>query len=236
MRPGPHADQHRHTDAERCSKKSLKGAGTQAADACRHAAFHVTSIAVVGGGVAESGGRAGDRAPRRRVGLHFDGRHHSRLDRQLRPLSGESSEVLLAMKKLENPARKSTISGRHFHGRPHLGSAAPAARYLYVVRGRGWCTTRRSKRGFPAKLLDEYTVEEHPATVSRESLARLTARGLRAPEFPTDDFVAWRRKPSAPARRHPAGPRRLLTGGPDTIALEINPYLLPRSSQNAFQS
>jgi MoaA/NifB/PqqE/SkfB family radical SAM enzyme len=143
------------------SKKSLKVLDKKLQLLANHAEFHVNINSVVGGGIhnPEDAYTVGKRA----IELGFSSTvgiiHDS--DGQLRPLSDRERDVYLATKKL---GRASYGKFNYFqdniaHGRPHEWRCRAGARYLYICED-GLVHYCSQQRGYPAKPLLEYTVDD----------------------------------------------------------------------------
>ncbi|HWQ55315.1 MAG TPA: radical SAM protein [Bryobacteraceae bacterium] len=143
------------------SKKSLKVLDRKLELLARYAEFHVNINSVVGGGVRNPqdalviGKRALELGFTSTVGIIHDG------DGQLRPLSGEEREVYLAMRAMEKSSyaqinwfQDNIAQGVENHWRCRAGS-----RYLYICED-GLVHYCSQQRGYPAKPLAEYTVED----------------------------------------------------------------------------
>ncbi len=143
------------------SKKSLKVLDRKLRLLAGHAVFHVNINSVVGGGIhnpqdaLEVGRRAVELGFTSTVGIiHAAGG-------QMRPLKPEEREVYLKMKRLGkssyaqiNYFQDNVASGSQNHWRCRAG-----ARYLYVCED-GLVHYCSQQRGYPAKPLDEYTIED----------------------------------------------------------------------------
>ncbi|MBI1899168.1 MAG: radical SAM protein [Acidobacteria bacterium] len=151
------------------SKKSLKVLDKKLQLLARHADFHVNINSVVGGGVRnpEDALVVGRRA----LELGFTatlGIIHGQ-DGQLRPLAGADREVYLQFKRL---ARRSYSRFYYFQDRiawamPNNWRCRAGARYLYICED-GLVHYCSQRRGYPAKPLEEYTVED----IRREYVTR----------------------------------------------------------------
>ncbi|MBV9406738.1 MAG: radical SAM protein [Acidobacteriaceae bacterium] len=143
------------------SKKSLKVLDRKLQVLARHAHFHVNINSVLGGGIRNPedalvvGKRAMELGFTSTVGIIHDG------DGQLRPLAAREREVFLEMKKFEkrhfsriNYFQESIANGEASDWRCRAG-----ARYLYVCED-GLVHYCSQQRGFPAKPLEDYTVED----------------------------------------------------------------------------
>lgn len=143
------------------SKKSLKTLDKKLQLLAQYAEFHVNINSVVGSGIRNPadalviGRRAVELGFTSTVGIIHDG------SGQLRPLSPEERRVYLEMKKLE---KRSYAQINYFqddiaHGRPSRWRCRAGARYLYICED-GLVHYCSQQRGYPAKPLEEYTVED----------------------------------------------------------------------------
>ena len=143
------------------SKKSLKVLDKKLQLLAEHADFHVNINSVLGGGIRNPedalvvGRRAMDLGFTSTVGIIHDG------DGQLRPLAPKEREVFLAMKKFEkkhfsrvNYFQENIANGQESNWRCRAG-----ARYLYICED-GLVHYCSQQRGFPAKPLADYTVDD----------------------------------------------------------------------------
>src|SRR5579859_57330 len=143
------------------SKKSLKVLDKKLQMLSEHAEFHVNINSVVGGGVhnpndaLEVGRRAVELGFTSTVGIIHD---H---DGQLRPLKPEEREVYLRMKRMakRSYAQLNFFQDNIAHGRPNEWRCRSGARYLYICED-GLVHYCSQQRGYPAKPLEEYTVED----------------------------------------------------------------------------
>jgi|KBSMisStandDraft_5_1062788.scaffolds.fasta_scaffold165984_1 MoaA/NifB/PqqE/SkfB family radical SAM enzyme len=143
------------------SKKSLKVLDKKLQILAEHAHFHVNINSVLGGGIRNPedalvvGKRAMELGFTSTVGIIHDG------DGQLRPLANREREVFLEMKKFE---KKHFSQINYFQeaiakGEPSSWRCRAGARYLYICED-GLVHYCSQQRGFPAKPLEEYTVED----------------------------------------------------------------------------
>ena len=143
------------------SKKSLKVLDKKLQMLAEHALFHVNINSVLGGGIHKPedaltvGKRALELGFTSTIGIIHDG------DGQLRPISERERAVFLEMKKFE---KKNFSQFNHFqesiaHGEPSDWRCRAGARYLYVCED-GLVHYCSQQRGFPAKPLRDYTVED----------------------------------------------------------------------------
>jgi len=149
------------------SKKSLKVLDKKLQLLAECAEFHVNINSVVGGGIKNPNDALiiGQRA----LGLGFTstvGIIHNG-DGQLMPLGGEERRVYHAMKAMEKGSY-SRINGFQDNiaaGRPNDWRCRAGARYLYICEN-GQVHYCSQQRGYPAKPLKDYTLED----VAREYL------------------------------------------------------------------
>jgi MoaA/NifB/PqqE/SkfB family radical SAM enzyme len=143
------------------SKKSLKVLDKKLQILAEYAHFHVNINSVLGGGIHHPedalivGRRAMELGFTSTVGIIHDG------DGQLRPLSPRERKVFLEMKGFEkrhfsriNYFQESIANGEALDWRCRAGS-----RYLYVCED-GLVHYCSQQRGFPAKPLEDYTIED----------------------------------------------------------------------------
>ena len=143
------------------SKKSLKVLDKKLRLLAGHAEFHVNINSVVGGGTRHPwdamtiGRRALELGFTSTVGIIHDG------DGQLRPLGGEERDVYRAMRSLEKSsyAQINRFQENIAHGRENQWRCRAGARYLYVCED-GLVHYCSQQRGYPAKPLMEYTLED----------------------------------------------------------------------------
>ncbi|MDE3165420.1 MAG: radical SAM protein [Acidobacteriota bacterium] len=143
------------------SKKSLKVLDKKLQLLAEHAEFHVNINSVVGGGIHHPedaltiGRRALELGFTSTVGIIHDG------DGQLQPLRDQEREVYAAMKAMEKSsyARVNGFQDNIAHGRENDWRCRAGARYLYICED-GLVHYCSQQRGFPAKPLLEYTVED----------------------------------------------------------------------------
>lgn len=143
------------------SKKSLKVLDKKLQLLSEHADFHVNINSVVGGGIHNPhdalvvGRRARALGFTSTVGIIHDG------DGQLQPLTEEERAVFMKMKGLErrNYSRLNYFQDNIALGKPNNWKCRAGARYLYVDEF-GLVHYCSQQRGFPAKPLAEYTVED----------------------------------------------------------------------------
>ncbi|HXK01809.1 MAG TPA: radical SAM protein [Verrucomicrobiae bacterium] len=143
------------------SKKSLKVLDKKLRLLAEHADFHVNINSVVGGGIRNPkdalviGRRALELGFTSTVGIIHDG------DGQLRPLQDEEREVYAAMRAMEKAsyARVNGFQDNIAHGQENDWRCRAGARYLYICED-GLVHYCSQQRGYPAKPLLEYTVED----------------------------------------------------------------------------
>lgn len=143
------------------SKKSLKVLDRKLDLLARYAEFHVNINSVVGGGVRNPqdalavGKRALELGFTSTVGIIHDG------GGQLRPLSGEEREVYLAMRAMEKSsyAQINWFQDNIAQGVENRWRCRAGSRYLYICED-GLVHYCSQQRGYPAKPLAEYTVED----------------------------------------------------------------------------
>jgi len=143
------------------SKKSLKVLDKKLQVLAEHADFHVNINSVLGGGIHHPedaltvGKRAMELGFTSTVGIIHDG------DGQLRPLADKEREVFLEMKKFEKRhfSRMNYFQENIANGQPSDWKCRAGARYLYICED-GLVHYCSQQRGFPAKPLEEYTVED----------------------------------------------------------------------------
>ncbi|MFN7935130.1 MAG: radical SAM protein [Bryobacteraceae bacterium] len=151
------------------SKKSLKVLDQRLKWLSEHATFHVNINSVVGGGTRNPedalvvGKRALELGFTSTIGIIHDG------DGQLRPLKDREREVYKAMKSMEKSgySRFNQFQDAIADGRPNNWKCRAGARYLYVCED-GLVHYCSQQRGYPAKPLQDYTVED----VRREYLTQ----------------------------------------------------------------
>ncbi len=143
------------------SKKSLKVLDKKLQNLAENATFHVNINSVLGGGIRNPedaltvGKRAMELGFTSTVGIIHDG------DGQLRPLAKREREVFLEMKSFEKKhfSRLNYFQEDIANGRPSEWRCRAGARYLYVCED-GLVHYCSQQRGFPAKPLSEYTIED----------------------------------------------------------------------------
>jgi MoaA/NifB/PqqE/SkfB family radical SAM enzyme len=143
------------------SKKSLKVLDKKLQVLSKHAHFHVNINSVLGGGIRNPedaltvGKRAMELGFTSTVGIIHDG------DGQLRPLADREREVFLEMKKFEKKhfSRMNYFQQNIANGEPSDWRCRAGARYLYICED-GLVHYCSQQRGFPAKPLENYTVQD----------------------------------------------------------------------------
>jgi len=143
------------------SKKSLKVLDKKLQVLADHALFHVNINSVVGGGIRNPGDalvigkRALELGFSSTIGIIHD---H---DGQLRPLPDNERQIYREMKRLERRSftRLNFFQDAIADGRPNQWSCRAGSRYLYVCED-GLVHYCSQQRGYPAKPLAEYTVED----------------------------------------------------------------------------
>jgi len=143
------------------SKKSLKVLDKKLQILAENATFHVNINSVLGGGIRnpEDALKVGKRAIElgftSTVGIIHDG------GGQLQPLAPREREVFLEMKSFEKThfSRLNYFQEDIANGRPNNWRCRAGARYLYICED-GLVHYCSQQRGFPAKPLEEYTVQD----------------------------------------------------------------------------
>src|ERR1051325_11208530 len=143
------------------SKKSLKVLDKKLQLLAEYADFHVNINSVVGGDTRNPqdalvvGRRALELGFTSTVGIIHDG------DGQLQPLRDQEREVYTAMRSMEKSsyARVNYFQDNIAHGRENNWRCRAGARYLYVCED-GLVHYCSQQRGYPAKPLMEYTLED----------------------------------------------------------------------------
>jgi MoaA/NifB/PqqE/SkfB family radical SAM enzyme len=143
------------------SKKSLKVLDKKLQLLAEYAEFHVNINSVVGGGIhnpkdaLEVGRRAVQLGFTSTVGIIHDS------SGQLRPLKPEEREVYLRMKRMakRSYAQLNFFQDNIANGRPNEWNCRSGARYLYICED-GLVHYCSQQRGYPAKPLEQYTVED----------------------------------------------------------------------------
>ena len=143
------------------SKKSLKVLDKKLLMLSEHALFHVNINSVVGGGIHNPedalvvGKRALELGFTSTIGIIHDG------DGQFAPDRRARARGFLQMKGLrkKNFSQINYFQDNIAHGRPHEWRCRAGARYLYVCED-GLVHYCSQQRGFPAKPLAQYTVED----------------------------------------------------------------------------
>ncbi|HLJ14545.1 MAG TPA: radical SAM protein [Bryobacteraceae bacterium] len=143
------------------SKKSLKVLDKKLQILAAHADFHVNINSVVGGGIRNPedalvvGQRAIELGFSSSIGIIHDS------DGQLRPLSDRERTIYRTMKSMEKRhfTRLSFFQDAIADGSPSDWRCRAGARYLYVCED-GLVHYCSQQRGYPAKPLANYTVED----------------------------------------------------------------------------
>ena len=143
------------------SKKSLKVLDKKLQILSDHALFHVNINSVLGGGIRNPedalvvGKRALELSFTSTVGIIHDG------DGQLRPIGERERKVFLAMKNFEkkNFSQINYYQDDIANGRPSHWRCRAGGRYLYICED-GLVHYCSQQRGYPAKPLAEYTVDD----------------------------------------------------------------------------
>jgi len=143
------------------SKKSLKVLDKKLQLLAGHAEFHVNINSVVGGGIRNPhdalviGRRAVELGFSSTVGIIHDG------SGQLQPLTEEECAVYLETKKLGRGSygKLNFFQDNIAHGKENQWRCRAGARYLYICED-GLVHYCSQQRGYPAKPLENYTVED----------------------------------------------------------------------------
>jgi len=143
------------------SKKSLKVLDKKLQILAEHADFHVNINSVVGGGIKNPhdalviGKRAVELGFTSTVGIIHDG------GGQLQPLRDEEREIYREMRAMEKSsyAQINYFQDNIAHGRENHWRCRAGSRYLYICED-GLVHYCSQQRGYPAKPLAEYTVED----------------------------------------------------------------------------
>src|ERR1700690_293932 len=143
------------------SKKSLKVLDKKLQLLAEHAEFHVNINSVVGGGIRNPqdaltvGKRAVELGFTSTVGIIHDGTG------QLQPLAPAEREVYAAMRGMEKSsyAQINYFQDNIAHGKENHWRCRAGARYLYICED-GLVHYCSQQRGYPAKPLAEYTVDD----------------------------------------------------------------------------
>jgi MoaA/NifB/PqqE/SkfB family radical SAM enzyme len=192
------------------SKKSLKVLDRKLQLLAEHAEFHVNINSVVGGGIHNPqdaltvGRRALELGFTSTVGIIHDG------GGQLRPLAEAEREVYAAMRAMEKRSysRINYFQDNIAHGKENQWRCRAGARYLYVCED-GLVHYCSQQRGYPAKPLLEYTVED----IRREyrTAKACAPRCTVACAHQTAYLDFWRGEQTpGTAAREPAEPDRLV--------------------------
>jgi MoaA/NifB/PqqE/SkfB family radical SAM enzyme len=143
------------------SKKSLKVLDKKLQLLAEYADFHVNINSVVGGGIRNPndalavGKRALELGFTSTVGIIHDGQG------QLQPLRDEERKVYTAMRSMEKSsyARINYFQDNIAHGKENHWRCRAGSRYLYVCED-GLVHYCSQQRGYPAKPLFEYTLDD----------------------------------------------------------------------------
>lgn len=143
------------------SKKSLKVLDQRLRWLAEHAEFHVNINSVVGGGTRHPddalvvGRRAVELGFTSTIGIIHDG------DGQLRPLPEREREIYRQMKSMEKSgySRLNYFQDAIADGRANKWRCRAGARYLYVCED-GLVHYCSQQRGYPAKPVEEYSLED----------------------------------------------------------------------------
>ncbi len=143
------------------SKKSLKVLDKKLQILAEHSHFHININSVLGGGIRNPedalvvGKRAMELGFTSTVGIIHDG------DGQLRPLANREREVFLEMKSFEKKhfSRLNYFQENIANGRPSRWRCRAGSRYLYICED-GLVHYCSQQRGFPAKPLEDYSIED----------------------------------------------------------------------------
>jgi MoaA/NifB/PqqE/SkfB family radical SAM enzyme len=143
------------------SKKSLKVLDKKLQLLAENAEFHVNINSVVGGGIhhpgdaLEVGRRAVELGFTSTIGIIHDG------GGQLQPLKPEERDIYIRMKRMakRSYAQLNFFQDNIANGRPNNWRCRSGARYLYVCED-GLVHYCSQQRGYPAKPLEQYTVED----------------------------------------------------------------------------
>jgi MoaA/NifB/PqqE/SkfB family radical SAM enzyme len=143
------------------SKKSLKVLDKKLQLLAEHATFHVNINSVLGAGIHNPedaltvGKRAMELGFTSTVGIIHDG------DGQLEPLGPREREVFLEMKQFEKKhfSQVNYFQENIANGKPSNWRCRAGSRYLYICED-GLVHYCSQQRGFPAKPLPDYTVDD----------------------------------------------------------------------------
>jgi MoaA/NifB/PqqE/SkfB family radical SAM enzyme len=143
------------------SKKSLKVLDKKLQLLAEHADFHVNINSVVGGGIHNPhdavvvAKRAVELGFTSTVGIIHDS------DGQLQPLSDVEQEIFLKVRDMgkKNYARMNYFQDNIAHGIENKWKCRAGARYLYICED-GLVHYCSQQRGYPARPLEQYTVED----------------------------------------------------------------------------
>jgi MoaA/NifB/PqqE/SkfB family radical SAM enzyme len=185
------------------SKKSLKTLDARLILLAEHADFHVNINSVVGGGIHNP--QDAVMVAKRAVELGFTSTvgiiHDS--DGQLQPLLESEQEIYLKVRDMgkKNYARLNYFQDNIAHGVENKWKCRAGARYLYVCE-EGLVHYCSQQRGYPAKPLADYTVED----IRREFITEkgCAPRCTVACVHYTSYMDFWRAPQTIPAPPHPA--------------------------------
>jgi MoaA/NifB/PqqE/SkfB family radical SAM enzyme len=150
-----------NVNPDEVSKKSLKVLDKKLQLLAEHAEFHVNINSVVGGGIHDPHDAIA--VAKRAVELGFTSTvgiiHDS--DGQLQPLSEAEQAIFLQVRDMgkKNYARLNYFQDNIAHGIENKWKCRAGARYLYVCED-GLVHYCSQQRGYPAKPLAQYTVED----------------------------------------------------------------------------
>ena len=150
-----------NVNPDETSKKSLKVLDKKLRLLAEYAGFHVNINSVVGGGIQNPkdalvvGKRAVELGFTSTVGIIHDG------EGQLQPLGDVEREVYTSMRAMEKTsyAQINGFQDNIAHGVENKWRCRAGARYLYICEN-GLVHYCSQQRGYPAKPLAEYTVED----------------------------------------------------------------------------
>jgi MoaA/NifB/PqqE/SkfB family radical SAM enzyme len=187
------------------SKKSLKVLDRKLQLLAEHAEFHVNINSVVGGGIRHPqdaltvGRRALELGFTSTVGIIHDG------DGQLRALDEPEREVYTAMRAMEKSsyAQINYFQDNIAHGKENDWRCRAGARYLYICED-GLVHYCSQQRGYPAKPLMEYTVEDirREYRTAKSCAPRCTVACVHQVSYL--DFWRGPQEPAACANEQPA--------------------------------
>ncbi len=189
------------------SKKSLKVLDKKLQMLSEHATFHVNINSVLGGGIHNPedaltvSHRALELGFTSTVGIIHDG------EGQLKPLGGREREIFLSIRQLEktNYSRFNWFQKDIAYGRPNEWRCRAGARYLYICE-EGLVHYCSQQRGYPAKPLGEYTVDDIRREYATEKGCApfCTVSCVHQISY----FDAWRNPQTIPATEPQEQPRK----------------------------